>query len=81
MGTVPLDGTQSEVGSSLTGFDKVDVPPTTHPGKFKQAITNASNFIKKASKVNKGTPETVSTVDIDSEKTIIPLDDIKTNII
>lgn len=81
VGAASLNGTQSEVGDSLTGFDKVDVPPVTHPGKFKQAITNASNFIKKASKVNKGTPETVSTVDIDSEKTIIPLDDIKTNII
>ena len=81
VGYVPLDDNQSEPGGSSPRFDKVDVPPITHPGKFKQAITNASNFIKKASKVNKGTPETVSTVDIDSEKTIIPLDDIKTNII
>lgn len=80
VGFATLDDRQSEVGSSLNGFSKVDVPPTNHPGRFKQALTNASNFIKKASKVNQGTLETVSTVDIDSEKTIIPLDDIKTNI-
>lgn len=66
--------TQNGYKPGLGIVDETDMPPSNQPGRFRQGLNNASAFIQKNILVDQGTRESVKTVSLAKDDTVLALD-------